>query len=212
MARPRRIEGATETSAQILAAARLEFALHGHACRLEDIAARCGIRRASLLHHFPSKQALIDVLMNQLVVQTRERLVAVLLAQPHDYASAIRAITRELRALEQEEHGIAAIALQTVFSEPGGGSLMASFGQMIDVIAEMALRAGAGTRRSAAEVRAVIAHILMAELSRLALGAHARQLWGDGDGVWPLVQAFFLEAAPENSPATFSEKSGTTPS
>jgi AcrR family transcriptional regulator len=195
MARPRRIEGATETSAQILEAARLEFAQHGFACRLEDIAARCGIRRASLLHHFPSKQALIDALMTQLVELVRSRLLVVLLAsQGEHYAVTMRRLTEEVRRLEQEEHGIAAIALHALMAEPGG-SLMSSFQQMVDVIAEMVLRAGAGHHRTAAEVRAGVAHLVMAEISRLALGPQARLLWGDGDALWPLVQGFFFDSA-----------------
>lgn len=45
----------------ILREAEQEFAVTGfRAARLEDIAARVGIRRPSLLHHFATKQALYD--------------------------------------------------------------------------------------------------------------------------------------------------------
>jgi len=201
MARPRRIAGATETSEQILQAARQEFALHGFSCRLEDIAARCGIRRASLLHHFPSKQALINALMSQLVELVRSRLGAVLLAsQDEDYALTMRRLTEEVRKLEQEEHGIAAIALHALLAEPDGGTLMASFQQMVSVITDIVLLAGGGKRRPVAQVQAAVAHLAMAEISRLALGEHGRRLWGEGDALWPLVQSFFLDSTETSLP------------
>ncbi|MFI5299189.1 MAG: TetR/AcrR family transcriptional regulator [Polyangiales bacterium] len=52
---------ARDTVDRLLEAAEIEFAVAGfEAARLEDIAAAVGVRRASLLYHFESKQALYD--------------------------------------------------------------------------------------------------------------------------------------------------------
>ena len=50
--------------AEILTAAEAVFAEHGYAAaRLEDVARRVGIRRASLVYYFPDKRALYDAVL-----------------------------------------------------------------------------------------------------------------------------------------------------
>src|SRR3954471_4009792 len=46
------------SQARILEAARGEFALHGYAARLQDIAERAGLTHPTLLYHFKSKERL----------------------------------------------------------------------------------------------------------------------------------------------------------
>ncbi len=52
------------TRAKILGAAERRFAAYGfHGTRLEDIAEAVGIRRASIVYHFPDKPALYDAVL-----------------------------------------------------------------------------------------------------------------------------------------------------
>lgn len=197
MARPARIAGTPETRDIILAAAREEFSTRGLSARLEDIATRCGIKRPSLLHHFPTKQDLLNTLISNIAAKTRARILAVAADSKGDYATTIRRVTEEMRRLEQEERGLCALVLQA-FTAPDDdyGHLREEFGRLLDVVTMLAMQAGAGQHHDAATVRAAIAHLVMGELSRLAMGSKAERYWGDGDAIWPLTDAFFYTRTP----------------
>src|SRR5690348_16670639 len=53
------------SQARILEAARGEFALHGYAARLQDIAERAGLTHPTLLYHFKSKERLYAAVIEQ---------------------------------------------------------------------------------------------------------------------------------------------------
>lgn len=193
MARPKLIPGRGKTSELILDAALQEFSLHGYACRLEDIALRCGIQRASLLYHFSSKQILIEAVINKMVIQATERLLAALAdTEGQDYASKALRITQELQQLEQEQHGIVLAAFHALMT-PNSGQIIKSFKLLVDVVTDIAMQSG--SPESVAEVRAVITHIFMGELGRLALGEHASELWGEQNATVLLVERYFSISA-----------------
>jgi TetR/AcrR family transcriptional regulator len=53
------------SQARILEAARFEFALHGYAARLQDIAQRAGLTHPTLLYHFGTKERLYAAVIEQ---------------------------------------------------------------------------------------------------------------------------------------------------
>ncbi len=192
MARPKRQANTPATRERILAAARIEFAEQGMTASLEAIAARCGIRRPSLLHHFPSKQALVTAVIDELLDKARTRLTQTLAAGHGDYASTMRAIIGVMRTLEYEEAGIGSVLLRAMMSSDSGETVSKRVAGLVEVIYATALMAGAAEKRPADEIRAAIAHLVMGEMARLAMGEHADELWGDKDGVDPLFAAYFL--------------------
>lgn len=196
MARPKRHPDTPETRHQILQAARIEFAAHGITAPLEAIAARCGIRRPSLLHHFPSKQALIAAVTDDVLRKARERIVVALNASDRDYVSTLQSVMRVLRELEAEEQGVGGVLMHGMLNEgedgEDGADVSDKMVEFIEIIFAALKTAGAAEKRPANEIRAAIAHLVIGEVARVALGNRATKLWGDADGIDPLFNAYFL--------------------
>ncbi|WP_372878391.1 TetR/AcrR family transcriptional regulator [Spongiibacter marinus] len=192
MARPRTQPNAPSTRSKILNAARIEFSTQGIAAPLDAIAKRCGIRRPSLLHHFPSKQALIAAVTDDILGKARERLIQAVGAKGGDYVQTMQAIIRVLRDLEAEEQGVAGVLLHALMSSDTDNPVSGKMTEFIDIIFATVLMAGNPSGKPKVELRAAIAHLVMGELTRVALASSADAIWGEGDGVDQLFRSYFL--------------------
>lgn len=192
MARPKKDANAPSTREQILNAARIEFADQGLAAPLEAIAERCGIKRPSLLHHFKSKQSLIAAVIDDIQEKTRSRLRDVITDSSGDYQETIQAIFKALRDLEEEERGVAGMFFNAMLVEGDDDSVSTRVTELIEVVYGTALMAGAAKNHATSEMRAAIAHLVMGELARIALGSKADSIWGPADGIDPLFEGYFL--------------------
>jgi AcrR family transcriptional regulator len=199
MARPKRQNDTPETRAQILQAARIEFAEQGIAAPLEAIAARCGIKRPSLLHHFPSKQALIAAVTDDILRMTRERLLNTIANPDGDFATTIQKIFGVLRELEREEQGVAGVLVHAMLAEDDGGPVTSKMTEFIDIIYASSVMAGRQKAQNPEEYRAAIAHLVIGELTRVALGNRGKAVWGSGDGLTALFSSYFLDSKPEKT-------------
>ncbi|CAA0080580.1 Uncharacterised protein [Zhongshania aliphaticivorans] len=193
MARPKRKNDSPETRQRIIQAARLEFAEQGIIAPLEAIAARCGIKRPSLLHHFPSKQALIAAVTDDILRMARERLISTISDQTGDYAATMQNIFGVLRQLELEEKGVGGVLVHAMLAEEDGGPVTTKMGEFIDIIYASSVMAGKNKTHNPEEFRAAIAHLVIGEATRVALGNRAETLWGKGDALTPLFTNYFLD-------------------
>ena len=83
-----------QTVDRLLGAAEEEFAARGFAeARLEDIAARVGVRRASLLYHFASKQVLYERVLERAFSELRSLVVQTLGRPAATYAERLDDVT-----------------------------------------------------------------------------------------------------------------------
>lgn len=199
MARPKKLANTPDTRDQIIDAARIEFSNHGLAAPLEAIAERCGIKRPSLLHHFKSKQTLIAAVIEDIQEKVRTRLREVITASTGDYHETVLAILKALRQLEEEERGVAGTFFNAMLVEGDDSSVSTRVGELIEVVHATALMAGAGKEHPSTDMRAVIAHLVMGELARIALGSKGDVIWGSADGVNPLFEGYFLSDQSNNA-------------
>jgi len=184
-----------DTRLRIVDAARLEFAERGLSASLDRIAARCDIRRPSLLHHFSSKSALISEVVDDLLQKARSRMLDALSDGGGDYADTMRAIVNVLRELEKAEAGVSGMLIHSLLNKDSGKQVSKRLSELIDLIHSTAVIAGANRHRPAGELRAAIAHLVMGEIARTAMRQQGDAIWGPADGVDPLFEAYFLQPA-----------------
>lgn len=191
MARPRKDSSQPETRTRILEAARIEFASQGLAAPLDQIAARCGIRRPSLLHHFPSKEHLVDALLEEIVQATSQQLLAVAGNTEGSAAERLAALFRVLREVESREKGVAGVLLHLFMLPDSRPAVQAKLSDFLSVIEQAIFEIDPEQLKRKDDVKAVLAHLLLAELTRVALGKDSEVLWGSSDALALLFDNFF---------------------
>src|SRR3954451_4553635 len=89
---------------RILEAARGEFALHGYAARLQDIAQRAGLTHPTLLYHFKSKEGLYAAVIEQAMLDWAAMTSRIVSAAPvgFDRVAALVAAAMEFFATHHD--------------------------------------------------------------------------------------------------------------
>lgn len=102
---------AERTRATIIAAAAQVFAENGYAAaRLEDVAARVGIRRASMVYYFRGKRELYDAVMSEMLGELLDRYQAVL-REPAPLPQRVEAIINAWVGYVAERPAVARLLL-----------------------------------------------------------------------------------------------------
>ncbi len=199
MGRPRAGTHDVSTPERILAAAEARFARHGFEAPLAEIAADAGIRRPSLLYHFPTKEALYA----EVVGRAFARLGAALFPpQQADgpFEDRLRRMTRAFVRFVADHPAVAKLVVRELLSEGGPGTaiLVGEVAPLLDRVARWVEEAGGGAVRCDVPVRAAVLQVVSDVLLCAASGSVRAALWGavDEDRTWRLARALILNPEP----------------
>ena len=119
MARPRKDSVKIPTKTRILAAAEHQFGQYGYSsASLAEIASSAGIRRASLLYHFSSKDVLYRAVQEALFADLAEALAPSFMSQAA-FAERLMTMTGDYLNFLNERPTFAATIATTILFGPG---------------------------------------------------------------------------------------------
>lgn len=198
MARPVADPAAVDTPTRILQAAEHEFAARGlEGARLADIADRAGIRRPSLLHHFPTKEALYAAVVRGAFARLGAALVESRRAD--GFAAQLEATARAYDAFLGREPQVARIVVHELTAPEGPGQALL-LGQVAPLLDDVEAWIAAHPRRlrPGVRIRAAILRFVADGMLRAASGALRDPLWGawDPDASWALARITLLREDP----------------
>jgi AcrR family transcriptional regulator len=218
VSRPAAKLDAIDTAERILQAAEAEFAALGYApARLADIAARAGIRRPSLLYHFPSKEQLYRAVVERAFDQLGRELMRPI-ALTTDFEARLDAIIDAFAGFVRARPSLAPIIVRELIEAPAdtsdpesgrrGGApgraiVLERVAPLLDLVEAFIRDGGSDRLRPGLPIRAAIVQVAGDLLLRSAAGSLREPLWGPGDHSRALARSLFLrdpDPTPKESP------------
>ena len=196
MGRPLASAAATATPERLLDAAEQGFARHGYgATRLEDIAATAGIRRPSLLYHYPSKEELYAAVVRRTFTRLGAALMEAM-ARQVSFAERVDGVVDTYAGFLADNPAHAQILVRELIDAggPGRDILLGAVVPLLDVLERFVRVEGHGLLRPGLPVRAAILQIASGIVLRSASGALQAPLWGPIDHSRALARLLFFAA------------------
>lgn len=185
----------TATPERILEAAEAVFAAAGFgAAKLADIAERAGIRRPSLLYHFPNKEALYAATVERIFGRLRQALLGGMQVSG-DFGTRVAATLGRYVDFLDGEPEVARILLWELLDGqgPGAAILLNQLVPLLTLVEAFIRQQGEGVTRRDLPVRAAVAQIASDILLRSASGPLRQPLWGPEDHAQTLGRFLLLE-------------------
>ena len=191
MARPRKDPSAPSTPSRILDAGRREFAAQGHSrARLSDIAKSAGIRRPSLLYHFPTKDELYRAVVAHAFGEMGQALLPILVVDCA-VAERLEALVRSYVEFVDANPDVARIIVHELVVDEGPGQTI-----LLEQVAPLLDRISSFVEREAklaedVPARAAVLHLATDALLRAASGPAREPLWSDAsaDSAWAVARS-----------------------
>jgi AcrR family transcriptional regulator len=200
------------TADRVLDAAQREFAAVGYApARLADISARAGIRRPSLLYHFPSK----ELLYRAVVLRAFDRLGAALMqfmGDDGEFVQQLEALVRTFAEFLDAQPSLAPIIVRELIDDPtydldtarrGGGIgrkiMLEQVVPLLTLVEAFVRTRGHGHLRPNLPIRPALLQIVVNLLVHSAAGSLAGPLWGPNHHALTLTKLMILEPRITNS-------------
>lgn len=193
MGRPRQHEGQVATTERLLSAAEEEFGEHGyHGAKLQDIAAKAGISRPSLLYHYGSKEALYDAVVRAVFAELGATLEAAM-AEAESFEERLDAIVSGFVGFVRGRRATARLVVRQVMDEQGPGqALLLEVGAPLIQRVEDFIRSEGGPRVPAGlPVRGALLQVVSSTFVKAASGPLEHALWGDDDPHLTLIRYLF---------------------
>lgn len=193
MGRPRLEEGQVATTQRLLSAAELEFGERGyHGAKLQDIAARAGISRPSLLYHYHSKDALYDAVVRAVFAELGATLEAAM-ARADDFEGRLDAIVAGFVEFVRGRRATARLVLRQIMDEHGPGQdLLIEVGVPLIRLVEEFIRTEGGARiPDGLPIRGALLQVVGSTFVKAASGPLEAALWGDEDPHRTLTRLLF---------------------
>lgn len=194
------------TADRVLDAAEREFAAVGFApARLADIGERAGIRRPSLLYHFPSKELLYRAVVERAFDRLGAALVQFMGAEG-EFELQLEGVVRAFAEFLEAHPSLAPIIVRELIDDPTheldtvrrGGSvgrtiMLERVVPLLTLVESFIRTRGHEHLRPNLPIRAALVQVAANLLLHSASGSLAGPLWGPGDHALALAKLLFLE-------------------
>ena len=181
------------TPDRLLDAAEGVFAASGYAAaRLEDIAGGAGVQRASLLHHFGSKEALYAEVVRRSFDALGTALAAAT-ARPGSFEPRLKAVVETFARFVDARPSLARIILREMVATegPGRAILLDQVVPLLSRVEAFVRRDGRGLIPRGLPVRAAVLDTATSLLVRAASGDLRGPLWGGRTSSWAVARHLF---------------------
>ena len=197
MGRPKAGAFPTSTPERLLEAAEVAFSAVGFgAAKLADIASRAGIRRPSLLYHFPTKEDLYAATVERAFTRLRGALSAAMEAEG-DFTTRLMKTIEGYVEFVQGEPELSRLVLRELLDGHGPGRkiLLRQIVPLVDQVERFIYTQGKAVVRPGAPVRAAVLMLASDVFLRSAVGPLGKPLWGDEDHAKTLARSLLLQGA-----------------